>query len=44
MSHLVIITFISYILGMIENENGENYDLNDLLLRAIYHDIPEAIT
>ncbi len=44
MSHLVVITFISYIIWMIENNNGWNYDIQDLILRTIYHDIPEAIT
>lgn len=44
MSHLVLITFITYVLVMIENENGKNYDMWEMLLRAMYHDIPEAIT
>lgn len=44
MSHLVIITYIVYIIGMIENHSGKNYDLEELMLRTIYHDIPEAIT
>ena len=44
MSHLVVITFISYVLGMVENQSWEDYDITELLLRTIYHDIPEAIT
>ncbi|QFR38729.1 HD domain-containing protein [Candidatus Gracilibacteria bacterium 28_42_T64] len=44
MSHLVIITFISYVLGKIENDNGGNYNILELMLKSIYHDIPEAIT
>jgi len=44
MSHLVIITYISYIIWMIENNQWANYDIQELMLRAIYHDIPEAIT
>lgn len=44
MSHLVVITFISYVLWKIENENGSNLDLKELMLKSIYHDIPEAIT
>lgn len=44
MSHLVIITFLSYIIAMIENENGQKINMEDILFRAIYHDIPEAIT
>lgn len=44
MSHLVVITFISYIIWKIENENGWNYNMEELILRTIYHDIPEAIT
>lgn len=44
MSHLFIITFISYIIWEMENANGSNYDIEELMLRSIYHDIPEAIT
>lgn len=44
MSHLVIVGFISYIIASIENENGAHLDVLDLLMRWIYHDIPEAIT
>ena len=44
MSHLVIITYIVYIIWMIENESGKNYYIEELMLRTIYHDIPEAIT
>lgn len=44
MSHLVVITFLTYIIVMIENNNWKNYDMLDMLLRAMYHDIPEAIT
>lgn len=44
MSHLVVITYIVYIIGMIENDSAKNYDIEELLLRTIYHDIPEAIT
>jgi len=44
MSHLVIITFISYIIWKIENESWNNYNIEELLLRSVYHDIPEAIT
>lgn len=42
MSHLFLITFISYVLWMIEND--EKYNMEELLLRSAYHDIPEAIT
>ncbi|MDD3646529.1 MAG: HD domain-containing protein [Candidatus Gracilibacteria bacterium] len=45
MSHLVMVTFISYVLGNLENIEGEaNYDVYKLMLRSLYHDIPEAIT
>ncbi|MDD2907773.1 MAG: HD domain-containing protein [Candidatus Gracilibacteria bacterium] len=44
MSHLVIITFISYVLGKLENDFGANLDIDELMLKSIYHDIPEAIT
>jgi putative hydrolase of HD superfamily len=44
MSHLVVITFISYIIWEIENNNWATYNIEELMLRSIYHDIPEAIT
>lgn len=44
MSHLAIITFLVYVIWMIENQNWKEYDIADLMLRTIYHDIPEAIT
>lgn len=44
MSHLVIITYISYIIWSIENHAWANIDMEELMLRSIYHDIPEAIT
>lgn len=44
MSHLVIVGFISYIIATIENESWANVNVLDLLMRWIYHDIPEAIT
>lgn len=44
MSHLILITFLTYIIVIIENNNWKNYNMLNMLLRAIYHDIPEAIT
>lgn len=44
MAHLVYVTFISYIIWTLENITGSNLDVEELLLRSIYHDIPEAIT
>lgn len=44
MSHLVIVTFISYMLWNLENQNGWDYDVFEMMIRSIYHDIPEAIT
>ncbi len=44
MSHLIVITFISYIIWKIENDLWANYNIEELMLRSIYHDIPEAIT
>nr|MDD3719830.1 HD domain-containing protein [Candidatus Gracilibacteria bacterium] len=45
MSHLVLITFLSYVLGTIENhKNGKNLNIFELMFKALYHDIPEAIT
>lgn len=44
MSHLVITTFIAYISWSLENQNWNKVDVFDLMLRTIYHDIPEFIT
>lgn len=44
MAHLVYVTFISYIIWSLENENWSDLDIEELLLKSIYHDIPEAIT
>jgi len=44
MSHKVVVAYISYIIGMIGNDAGEENDIKNMLLRAIYHDVPEVIT
>lgn len=44
MSHKVVVVYLSYIIGMIGNENGEENDVKEMMLRAIYHDVPEVIT
>ena len=44
MSHLVIVAFVSYIIGMIENEAGWDYDIEKMMMKAMYHDVPEVIT
>ena len=45
MAHLVEVTFISYIIASIENhDKKDSIDTLEMLLRSIYHDIPEAIT
>ena len=44
MSHQVIVAFISYIIGMVENENGASCDIEKMMIKAIYHDVPEVIT
>jgi putative hydrolase of HD superfamily len=44
MSHLVMVTFISYILWNYENQNGKNYSIYNMMMKSLYHDIPEAIT
>ena len=44
MSHKVVVVYLSYIIGLIGNENGENNDILEMMLRAIYHDVPEVIT
>ncbi|MCP4524134.1 MAG: HD domain-containing protein, partial [Candidatus Gracilibacteria bacterium] len=44
MSHLVYVTFINYIIVQFENDKEETINMENILLRSIYHDIPEAIT
>ena len=44
MSHNVYPTFISDTNWTLENDNGSDLDIEELLLKSIYHDIPEAIT
>jgi len=44
MSHKVVVAYISYIIGMIGNDKGEENDIKDMMFRAIYHDVPEVIT
>jgi putative hydrolases of HD superfamily len=44
MSHLVTVCFISYVIAHIEAENNNPLPSLDLILRGLYHDIPEAIT
>ena len=44
MSHLVIVAFLSYIIGMIENHDGGDYDIEKMMMKAMYHDVPEVIT
>jgi 5'-deoxynucleotidase YfbR-like HD superfamily hydrolase len=42
MSHLIIVTFISYCLANIEGKNES--EVYEIMLKSVYHDIPEAIT
>jgi putative hydrolase of HD superfamily len=42
MSHLFIITFLAYIVGNIEGKNKA--EVTHMMLVALFHDIPEAIT
>lgn len=44
MSHKVVVAYLSYIIGTIWNEHWEKNDIHEMLLRAIYHDVPEVIT
>lgn len=44
MSHKVVVTYLSYVIGMIGNTHGEENDIEEMLMRAIYHDVPEVIT
>lgn len=42
LSHTYIITFLAYCIGVLEQQSED--DITDMLLTALYHDIPEAIT
>lgn len=44
MAHLVLTTFLSYIIGMIENNKWWDYDIFKMMLKGMYHDISEAMT
>ncbi|MCP4523771.1 MAG: HD domain-containing protein [Candidatus Gracilibacteria bacterium] len=44
MSHLVYVTFINYIIAQFERKAGNEIHMENILLRSVYHDIPEAIT
>ena len=44
MSHKVVVAYISYVIGMIGNEKWEENDIQEMLMRAVYHDVPEVIT
>lgn len=44
MSHKVVVAYISYVIGMIGNDNWEENDIEQMLMRAVYHDVPEVIT
>lgn len=43
-SHLVFTAFLAYIITSIENNEGSDYDMLEIMKRALYHDIAEAIT
>lgn len=45
MAHLVLITFLSYVIWTIENnKKWANLNMFEMMFKALYHDIPEAIT
>lgn len=45
MSHTVVITYITYVLAMLDTADGRSDDMIlEMLMRAIYHDVPEVIT
>jgi len=44
MSHKVIVAYLSYVIWMVGNEHGEDNDIEEMFMRAIYHDVPEVIT
>ena len=44
MSHQVIVWFLSYIIWVHENNTGWEYDIEKMMIKAVYHDVPEVIT
>lgn len=43
MSHTVVIAYLSYIIAMFDSDTSDELVL-EMLLRALYHDVPEVIT
>ena len=43
MSHTVIIVYLSYVIAMLDSQTTDELVL-EMLLRAVYHDVPEVIT
>lgn len=43
MSHTVVITYITYVIAMMEKSVSDEL-LLEMLMRALYHDVPEVIT
>lgn len=43
MSHIVLVTFLAYIVWFIENKNWWNFDILEMMLIWAHHDISEAI-
>jgi len=43
MSHTVVIVYMSYVIAMLDAETSDELVL-EMLMRALYHDVPEVIT
>lgn len=44
MEHQAMVGFIGYILAMLEKKSGNDYNMEHILKRALFHDIAESIT
>lgn len=44
MAHLVLITFLSYVIWTVEKQKWQEIDMFEMMNKALFHDIPEAIT
>ncbi len=44
MSHKVVVAYLSYVIWMYMNHEWQDNDIMQMMMRAIYHDVPEVIT
>lgn len=44
MSHKVVVAYLAYVIWTYMNHEWSDCDVEDMMMRAIYHDVPEVIT